>query len=123
VGFSVKNSYVAKARGLLFPPAVRSDGAQDRSEYERFAIPFTFKPQLSFVEAVIEAAGAFLRVFLGSVLFAVWGAYSLVVWTTVRSLFWRVSMLFPLFLAFVLAFALLMLAIAALVRAVLPRRS
>jgi hypothetical protein len=119
LGLSVKNVYLAKARALLLPPTDRGVGVEDRSVYERFAIPFTFKPQLSFTEALIAAAGACLRIFLGSLLFAVWGTYSLVSWTAIRIPFWRICVLLLMFLLFLLSFALLMLGIAALVRAVL----
>jgi hypothetical protein len=91
---------------------------EDRSAYERFAIPYTFKPQLSFSEAVVAAAGAFLRVFCGCLLFAIWGSYSLFAWGTIRNPFWRLGIELPLFFCFVLAFLAVMLAIAALVRAV-----
>jgi hypothetical protein len=114
----VEKAWIAKVRVLFFPLAARGDGGEDRSKYERLAIPFTFKPQLSFLEALVATFGALLRVFLGSLLFAVWGTYSLVAWTTIRNQFWRVGVQLPLFLLFLLIFALLMLAIAALVRTV-----
>ena len=44
---------------------------RDRPGYERFAIPYSFKPRLSLVEALVASLGAFLRIFLGSLLFAV----------------------------------------------------
>jgi hypothetical protein len=119
----MKNAWIAKTSALLLPPAELGSGGRDRSVNERFAIPFTFKPRLSFMEALIATAGAFLRVFLGSLLFAVWGAYSLVLWTAARSLVWRIGVLAPLFLLFLLSFALLMLVISALVRMIWPRRT
>jgi hypothetical protein len=85
----------------------------DRSEYQRLAIPFTFKPQLSFLEAVIAALAAFLRIFLGSLLFAVCGAYTLLAWSRIRNVIWRVAAMVPLTLMFLLLFAVLMLAISA----------
>jgi hypothetical protein len=63
--------------------------------------------------------GAFLRIFLGSLLFAFWGTYSLLTWMAIRSTFGRILVVFPLLLAFFLLFALLMLAIAALARTAL----
>jgi hypothetical protein len=94
---------------------------EDRSKYERLAVPFTFKPQLSFVEAVIASMGALLRILLGSALFAVWGAYSLAIWSTFQNPLLRVVLLLALLVAFLASFALLMIAITALVRKVLPR--
>lgn len=90
--------------------------------YERFAIPHAFKPQLSFPEAIIAAMGAFLRIFLGSLLFAVWGAYTMVMWSTIRTPLLRVALLLPMILLFLVLFTLLMMAIAAAVRSLLLRR-
>jgi hypothetical protein len=113
---------MARVRTLLFPLADLSDQDVERSVYERFAIPYTFKPRLSFAEAVLAAIGAFLRIFLGSLLFAIWGTYSLETWAAIRSYFWRFAALLPLFFLFVLSFAVLMLAISALVRTFSPKR-
>ena len=101
-------------------PAERED---NRSKGERFAIPFSFKPQLSFREGVVGTAGSFLRVLLGCLLFAVWGAYSLMFWTTIRSPWLRIAVLSSLLIAFLLSLALTMLAIAAVMRSALARRS
>ena len=104
------------ARAVLFPPADRGGKEEAQSEHERLAIPFTFKPKLSFLEAVIATAGAFSRVFLGSLLFAVWGTYGLVAWSRIHNPFLRVGVQLPLFVLFLLSFFLLMFVIAALVR-------
>jgi hypothetical protein len=109
-----------KLRGLLFPATTSYRGA-DRSIYERFAIPFAFKPRLSFFEAMVAIAATFLRLVLGCLLFAVWGTYSLLVWFNVSSLFLRICILVPLFVVFMLALALMLLAIAAFVKLLLPR--
>jgi hypothetical protein len=93
-----------------------SGHAGDARVFERLPIPHTFKPQLSFTEAVIGTAGAFSRIFLGSLLFAVWGSYSLVAWTAIRNQFWRIGALLLMFFLFLLTFVLLMLGISALVR-------
>jgi hypothetical protein len=113
----MRNAYITRARALLFPAGVRADSEEDRSGYERCAIPHTFKPQLSFLEAVVATIGAFLRVLLGCLVFAVWGTYSLFAWSMIRNPFWRVGVQLPLFLSFIVSFVLIMLAIAALVRA------
>jgi len=109
-----------KLLALLFPATTSSSGP-DRSVYERFAIPFAFKPRLSFFEAIVAVAATFLRLVLGCLLFAVWGTYSLLIWFDVPSLFFRVCILVPLFVVFLLALALMLLAIAAIVKALLPR--
>ena len=95
----------------------------DRGVHERFAIPYSFKPQLTLAQAAIAAVVAFLRIFLGSLLFAVWGAYSLAAWTSIRSPFWRIAVVLPMAAGFLLSFCLLMIAISALDRSRSPRRS
>jgi len=113
---------LAKLRELLVFD--RNHDSQDdpgRSSYERFAIPYTFKPQLSLAEAAISAAGAFLRILLGSILFAVWGTYSFYAWNSIRNVLLRGSLLLVLLLLFAVSLAALMLAISALVRKCLRR--
>ena len=117
----VKNLSVAKL--LPYFSTLPAESGENRSGSERFAIPFSFKPQLSFREAVVGAVGSFLRVVLGCILFAVWGAYSLKLWATIRSPWLRIGLLSSLLIAFLLSLALTMLAIAAVMRSVLPKRS
>ena len=118
----MKISLAAKLREL-FVFDRNPDGHDDpgRSSYERFAIPYTFKPQLSLADAAISAAGAFLRIFLGSILFAVWGTYTFYEWNSIRNVFVRGAILLALLLLFAVSFTLLMLAISALVRKCLSR--
>ena len=106
---------------LAFP--VERDG-QDaaRSSYERFAIPYSFKPRLSLSEAVVAAFGAFFRIVLGSILFGVWGTYTLVAWSLHHNFFWHAAVVIVMVPLFCIALALLMMAITALVRAVWPHR-
>ena len=70
----MKTTCIAMTRALLFPTSGGGGEDEARSGHERFAIPFTFKPQLSFPKAVVATVAAFLRILLGSLLFAVWGA-------------------------------------------------
>jgi hypothetical protein len=118
----VKLSLVAKLRELLvFDRNQNSHDDPGRSSYERFAIPYTFKPQLSLAEAAISAVGAFLRILLGSILFAVWGTYSFYAWNSIRNVFLRCSVLLALLLLFAVSLTALMLAISVLVRKCLLR--
>jgi hypothetical protein len=118
----VKHRWTTRARELLLPdpPADQRIARQARSSYERFAIPFTFKPRLSVPAAVIASIGALLRILLGSLLFAVWGTYSLLVWSTVHNPLARAGVLLPLFVLFLLAMALLMFTISAVVGRLAP---
>jgi hypothetical protein len=113
----MRNARIERALTLLFPLAT-GGGPVERSQYERFALPYSFKPQLSFLEAVVAALGAFLRVLLGCLLFAVWGTYSLFTWSTIRNPFLRVGVQLPLFFLFAACFLLVMLVIANVVKAV-----
>jgi hypothetical protein len=118
----VKISLVTKLRALLvFDRNHDSRDDPPRSSYERFAIPYTFKPQLTVVEAAISAAGAFLRIVSGSILFAVWGAYTLFAWNSIRNVLLRGGTVLALLLLFAVSFAGLMLAISALVRKCLSK--
>ena len=109
-------AWIDKARTLLvFFPGHPPD-TRNRSEYERFAIPYTFKPLLSFGEAVFATVAAVLRVLLGSLLFALWGAWALSVWSSIHSAVWRPVVLLPLVLLFLGVLLLLMIAISAVVR-------
>jgi hypothetical protein len=89
-----------------------------RSSYERFAIPYTFKPRLSVRQAVIAAGGALLRIVLGSLLFAIWGTYSFLTWSTVPNLFLRFTLLLVMLALFAFLMALLLVGVSALLRLV-----
>lgn len=118
----MNTSLLEKLRDLVAFP-VESNGVDPaRSSYERFAIPYSFKPRLSIREAVVAAGGALLRIFFGSLLFAVWGTYSFLAWSTIRNVFLRGVVLTILVVLFAVSMALLMLAISALVRIVWPHR-
>jgi hypothetical protein len=88
----------------------------ESSEYERLALPYVFRPQMSVVDALVGVATAFTRIFLGSLLFAVWGTYTLIAWSSIRNHFWRTAAMLSLVVLFVLLFGLLMLGISALAR-------
>jgi len=118
----VNTLWVVRARTLLFPPAELNDHAVDRSKYSRLAIPHSFKPQLSVVEAFVAAVAAFLRIFLGSLLFAVWGTYTLAAWSRIQNLFLRLGAIIALFALFALVVLSLMMVWAALARRLSPRR-
>jgi hypothetical protein len=107
----------------MSPPNPERADAVGRSAYERFALPFAFKPRLSFAEAAVAVVASLLRIFLGSLLFAVWGAYALEIWFHVGNLFLRWAVLLPYGIVFLFAIALLMAAIASIARALLPAKS
>jgi len=96
-------------------------GYVDRSSYERFAIPYTFKPQLSLSEAFVAACGAFLRILLGSLIFAFFGAYILLAWTSIHNVFLRFLAVAALVGALGVAMAALMVAISSAVKWIWPK--
>jgi hypothetical protein len=100
------------------PPVAGTPDQAERSAHERFALPYVFRPRLSFFEACLEVFAALLKIFFGSLLFAFWGAYSYFLWSTVSSVFLRVIVLLPLLVVFLVLFALLMIAITAAARLV-----
>jgi hypothetical protein len=118
---TVKGVQLKKLADLVAFPVERDGQDPARSAYERFAIPYSFKPRLSLLEAVIAAGGAFLRIFLGSLLFAVWGAYTFLAFSAIKNAFLRGIVLLALIALFAVLLALLMLSITALVRLVWPR--
>ena len=95
----------------------------ERSSYERFAIPYTFKPQLSVLEATCAATITFLRIFLGSLLFAVWGVYTLLAWSAIHNLFLRIGAVAVMGALFLLCLALLIWAISVLPKRLMRLRS
>jgi hypothetical protein len=94
-----------------------------RPGFRRLAVPHTFKPELSFKEAVIASIAAFLRIFLGSILFGFCGWYSLVALKAIRTPLWRATAALPMIAGFLLLFALLMAGISACVRRLMPKSS
>lgn len=96
---------------------------ENRSISDRFGIPHSFAPDLSVGEAIVAAFGALARIFLGSLLFAVWGVYAIRAFDAIQSHFWRVVILIPLFLLFAFSLGALMLVISAAVRRISPRRA
>jgi hypothetical protein len=94
-----------------------------RPHYRRLALPFTFKPELSLTEAVIASIAAFLRIFLGSILFGFYAWYSLAALKAIRIPIWQVTAAVPMVAGFLLLFALLMAGISACVRRLMPKNS
>jgi hypothetical protein len=115
---------------LIVPPADRagaadeagrSRSAYDRSQYERLAIPYQFTPRLRVSDAVTLALRALLRIFLGSILFGAWGAYTLLAWTSIPNLYLRSAAMIPMFALFLALLAGMMIATARLSPRHLPR--
>ena len=96
---------------------------QNRSIAERFAIPHTFAPNMSVGEAIVASLAAMARILLGSLLFAVWGVYTIRLYNAIGSPLWRTLVLFPLLLLFAFLFGGLMFVISAIMRKLTPQRT
>jgi len=104
---------------LIFPEAskaARAGEGDDRSAYERFAIPHLFQPTLTVAEAIRAALRTFLRIFLGSALFGFWGAYALLMWTSIHNPFLRVAAMVPMIALFLVLLCGLLIATTLVVR-------
>ncbi len=95
---------------------IRPDGPAGKWNRASFALPYSFKPQLTLFEAALAACMAFVRIFLGCLLFAVWGSYTLAAWSRLRGEWWRIPAILILFGVFAISFVCLMLSISALAR-------
>jgi hypothetical protein len=93
-----------------------SAGAGSRSSLEQFAVPYMFAPRLSLAGAAFAVLGAVARMFLGSALFAVWGAYSFHAWQSMNHALPRVLLAAASLGGFLAAFASLMIAISLFLR-------
>ena len=105
----------------MFPPFDGPPQPSSKSVGEPFAIPYMFNPNLSFSGALIAVALSLSRIFLGSLLFAVWGTGSLMAWSRIHNHFWRAMALAPLILLFLVSFAALMIAISTVVSWISPK--
>jgi hypothetical protein len=113
---------MTKIRSWFYEPLPQSGSSGHRSLAQRFAIPHDFPPNLSVREAVIRVAAALARILLGSLLFALWGVFSVRTWDVIPSHFWRAAAILPLVLLFLLPFTALMAGISAMVRAISPKK-
>lgn len=92
-------------RELVFPPAVAPPSAVDqgRSPFEQFAVPHQFQPRMTIPEAITAVFLALVRIFAGSILFAVWGEYSFLSWNNIGNGFGRGLVLIALLAVFLMA--------------------
>jgi hypothetical protein len=113
---------ILKIGHLLFPAEEPSRAAGPVSPFEQFAVPYQFQPKLTLGEAVVSVFLALLRIFTGSILFALWGAYSFMTWNAFQNSLGRAIVLAVLLAAFLVALGGLMIAINTLGRMALNKR-
>lgn len=94
-------------------PSARHRGA--------YALPHTYQPNVSFLEAVVRVCGALARIFLGSAVFAICGAFAWQSWATIHNWALKLLALTAIGIVFAIAFAALMLAINTAVERVVRR--
>ena len=92
-----------------------------RTIAERFRVPHTFNPDLSPATAAVAVLGALARIFLGSVLFALWGVSTALMWTAIGNPLWGWVAVVLMVGLFVAALGALMLGISSVVRALSPK--
>jgi len=90
---------------------------------EAFGVPHTFNPNLSLLQALFAVAVAFSRIFLGSLLFALWGVAAWMAYAAVGNPALRIIVVIPIVLLFLLTLLTLMLGISSLAEWLTSRRS
>lgn len=89
---------------------------------QRLAVPHTFNENLGFSGAALAVTQAFLRIFLGSLVFAVWGTTALWLWDAIENRFLRGLVLLPVLALFLASMLALMIGISVAVKAVVSKR-
>ena len=100
---------------LSLEPAELPSGT---SPFERFRVPYQYQPQTTVAGAGYFALVALVRIFLGSLLFAVWGATIWMVCATYSNTIVRVALVIPLLAGLAITMALLMIGISVCARRV-----
>src|SRR5271165_460462 len=94
-----------------------------RNLADRFAIPHDFPPDLTLKEALVRVGGAIVRIFVGSLLFALWGVASALAWNAIQNPFLRVLALLPLLAVFLVTITAVMMGVTAVVKKISPKPS
>lgn len=81
------------------------------SPLEKFAVPHQFQPRLSFYGALVAIAGALVRIFLGSLIGALWGVQIWLAFASTHSTAWKGFTIFGLALGLAVSIAALMWAV------------
>jgi len=90
---------------------------------ETFGVPHTFNPDLTLREALVAVAVAFSRIFLGSLVFALWGVAAWTTYDAIRNPILRTLALLPIVVLFLVSMAALMAAITFVVNRAHRRKS
>jgi hypothetical protein len=104
------------------PDSTSHSAAPGRSVFARFAVPYSFNPDLRPREALFAVVGCLARIFGGVLLFAAWGGLSALALSAIGNRFWCAVAVLPLILLFLAALAFLMFTISAIENRVLPKR-
>jgi hypothetical protein len=93
------------------PPASIRKRLSAVSLGETFGVPYTFNPDLTLVEAVWAVLFALSRIFLGSLVFALWGVCAWTTFAAIHNAVLRILAMLPILLLFLASMAILMIAI------------
>jgi hypothetical protein len=105
---------------LAFDTSIRPEA---RTGTQRLAIPHTFNEALAVPDAIFAVIQAMVRIFLGCLLFAMWGTLAMWLWSEIASVFLRFLVLVPVLVLFLFSFLALMAGISTMTKAVSLRRS
>jgi hypothetical protein len=81
------------------------------SPLEQFALPHQFTPRLSLLGAVVAVMGALARIFLGSLIGALWGVQIWIAIASYHSIVWKSFVVFGLSAGLAASLAALMWAV------------
>jgi hypothetical protein len=102
--------WLRELRELLLPED-HSSAADAHSPFQQFAVPYQFQPKLTVGDAIVKVFLALVRIFLGSILFALWGEYSFLTWNTLDNVFGRVLILAVLLAIFLTALGAMLIGV------------
>jgi len=111
---------IKRIESILYRAANQPEPAEHRSLAEQFAIPHVYRPDLSVRQALLFSVAAVTRIFLGSLLFALWGTGAALAWGALPNLFLRILVLVLMVALFLVALAALMLGISAAIQKMSP---
>jgi hypothetical protein len=66
------------------------------SPTEKFAIPYQFQPRLTLWGAFVQVSAALTRIFVGSLIGALWGVQIWMAYASAHSLLWKGFVIFVL---------------------------
>ncbi len=114
---------MTKLKSLVHLALDTSLRPEARTGAQRFGIPHTFNEALALPDALLAVVQAMARIFLGCLVFAIWGTLAMWLWSEISNVFLRFLVLVPVLVLFLVSFVALMAGISTMTKAVSLRRS